>query len=699
MLFTLGVAWGFHRGVVFEKEGDVLLTDSHWTIVLQYNLTEVEEENQKLSSLLTRVKGQYDKLFQDLLSLNVSMHSPVRELEAGFRYEYVSLQQLVADYVTQTSDLVSLLPSTRQRRGLIDVGGQVLNFLFGTVTDSDLEFTNNRINEIENLSDDLFHDTKDQITILGNMQSEISTHSRAINKVISTLKEYDHVMHITMARNYIGELMQANQMRTLLKYLKLSTALAEDKDAINLAVQKMTRLHLAIEDLAAGRMTSNLLPPHQFLKVLTSVESVIPPPEKLFLDVKLENLHNFYKIATIQANVTKSQLRVLIRLPLKNDNQLFEIFNVIAYPVYDPSLTKWVKWDVADQKLVISKDRQTYSLYSPDVFARECKFGKLTVCPLSGALLSVYKRPNCVVNLLMKEHVTLCSRNLISGLQFPVLIRTPTRWLYTTSEETKVILNCFGRDANPNVSAITLKGEGEIPKHDRCDLIADGYRVTARFIGSSTYSSDFGKIVFPEVDGMYSREERSLLVHDVNETLKVLQGLDDQLGSLCVKEYSLEGTIQLLRTHYRRRVVIKYVTFGGASLVVVLIVVTVLLRWRVRVADLLRAALGVNRRSSQAARTESHLPNLEATVRTASRPDAEDAERWREQDETDRDQSGSMSTPRTKTDIKLTTSAIRRVCTAMGTVNQPVSELNEWFRLSVVGTLQKSDWGSPNTNT
>ncbi|KAG8322386.1 hypothetical protein J6590_024733 [Homalodisca vitripennis] len=513
---------------------------------------------------------------------------PVRELEAGFRYEYVSLQQLVADYVTQTSDLVSLLPSTRQRRGLIDVGGQ------------------------------------------------------AINKVISTLKEYHHVMHITMARNYIGELMHANQMRTLLKYLKLSTALAEVKDAINLAVQKMTRLHLAIEDLAAGRMTSNLLPPHQFLKVLTSVESVIPPPEKLFLDVKLENLHNFYKIATIQAYVTKSQLRVLIRLPLKNDNQLFEIFNVIAYPVYDPSLTKWVKWDVADQKLVISKDRQTYSLYSPD-----------TACPLSDALLSVYKRPNCVVNLLMKAHVTLCTRKLISGLQFPVLIRTPTRWLYATSEETKVILNCFGRDANPNVSAITLKGEGEIPKHDRCDLIADGYRVPARFIGSSTFSSDFGKIVFPEVDGMYSSEERSLLVHDVNETLKVLQGLDDQLGSLCVKEYSLEGTIQLLRTHYRRRVVIKYVTFGGASLVVVLIVVTVLLRWRVRVADLLRAALGVNRRSSQAARTEPHLPTLEATVRTASRPDAEDAERWREQDEIDRDQSGSMSTPRTKTDIKL----------------------------------------------
>ncbi|KAG8241476.1 hypothetical protein J6590_086576 [Homalodisca vitripennis] len=93
------------------------------------------------------------------------MHSPVRGLEAGFRYEYVGLQQLVADYVGKTSDLTTLVSSTRQKRGLIDVGGQ---------------------------------------------------------------------------------------------YLKLNSALSEVKDAINLAVQRMARLHLAIEDLAAGKMTSNL---------------------------------------------------------------------------------------------------------------------------------------------------------------------------------------------------------------------------------------------------------------------------------------------------------------------------------------------------------------------------------------------------------------------------------------------------------
>ncbi|KAG8269664.1 hypothetical protein J6590_102749, partial [Homalodisca vitripennis] len=107
------------------------------------------------------------------------------------------------------------------------------------------------------------------------------------------------------------------------------------------------------------------------------------------------------------------------------------------------------------------------------------------------------------------------------------------------------------------------------------------------------------------------------------------------------------GTVQLLRSHYHRRMVIKYATFGGTSLVVVLIVVVLLLRWRVRVSDLLRAALGDSTQHPQAAQTESPLQTLEETVRTVLRPDVD-------QGEIGRDQSGSMSTPRTTTDVKPT---------------------------------------------
>ncbi|KAG8331569.1 hypothetical protein J6590_038377 [Homalodisca vitripennis] len=299
---------------------------------------------------------------------------------------------------------------------------------------------------------------------------------------------------------------------------------------------------------------------------LTIASIVIPPPAKLFLDVKLENLHSFYRFAIIKSYATETQLRVVIKLPLKDDNQVYEVFNVITYPAFDPSLKRWAKWEVDGQKLIVSNDRQTYTVYSSDHYRSECIFGPLTVCPLSEVLFNVHQRKNFPIELLVKEKITLCTRKLISGLKSPVLIRTPTRWIYTTSGEAKVVLNCFRRNAGLNVSTTTLKGVGEIPNRDRYDLIADGYRMPARFFGSSWHSSDFGKITFPEVDGIYSKEGTDLLNQDVNGTLKVLQELDDQLGTLSVKEYSLESTFQHLRVNRLKHRIVKQVADGTPKL-------------------------------------------------------------------------------------------------------------------------------------
>ncbi|KAG8305277.1 hypothetical protein J6590_072754 [Homalodisca vitripennis] len=566
----------FHQGVIFEKEGDVLLTESYWTVVLQYNLTGTEEENRILSIGIVFPKSSLAKQ---------QLHTTVHDLETSFRYEYYGLQQMVTDYVGKTSDLVTLLPRTQKKR--------------------DLKAMNSKIDDANIRNYEMYHDAKDQLTVLDNMHSGILNHSKVINKMIYILKSYHQVMHDNMAQNYRTESVFSSLFNTLFQYLKLSCALSEIKDAINLAVQRMTQLHQAVEDLAANRTTSNLLPPHQFLEVLKSVKQVIPALAKLFLD-----------------------LRVLIKLSLKTDNQVYEVFNNVS--CFNPSLKRWVKWEVDDQKLIVSKDRQTYTVYSSGHYRSECSFGPLTVCPLSEILFNVHQRQNCPIELLLKEKITLCTRKLISGLKSPVLIRSPTLWIYTTSGEAKVVLNCLVEDAGLNFSTTTLKGVGEFPNRDRCDLISDGYRMPVRFIGSSWHSSDFGKITFPEVDGIYSKEETDLLNQDVNDTLKVLQELDDQLGTLSVKEYSLESTFQHLRVNSFKHRIVKQVILSGSTITVLLIVIFICLRYRVRVANLLRASLRGSHRHPEATRTDAELGDLgksivldEQTVRESNQPERE----------------------------------------------------------------------------
>ncbi|KAG8335200.1 hypothetical protein J6590_073967 [Homalodisca vitripennis] len=187
----------------------------------------------------------------------------------------------------------------------------------------------------------------------------------------------------------------------------------------------------------------------------------------------------------------------------------------------------------------LAANRMTSNLLPPHQFLE---------CVLCRSVINGHIRPNCPTELLLKEKITLCTRKLISGLKSLVLIRTPTRWIYTTSGEAKVVLNCIRRDAGLNVSTTILKGVGEIPNRDGCDLIADGYRIPARFFGSSWHSSDFGKITFPEVDGIYSKEETDLLNQDVNDTLKIIQEFYDQLGTVSVSVEVTERHPEATRT-------------------------------------------------------------------------------------------------------------------------------------------------------
>jgi hypothetical protein len=615
-LVVLGYVQGFNRGVVFEQERDVLLTDSYWTLALDYNLTEVEVENHNLSKILLQVKGQYDAFFEELMHKNLSVHSQVFTLEASFRYQYASLQQLVTEYVGKTGDLTTLLPRTLKKRGLVDAGGHILKFLFGTADSRDLEIIDERMESLSDAVDEISHNSEDKLTVLNNMQTELIDHSRSINKIISTLRDYHKVMHENMAKYYVREVIIANQVRDLFRFLKLDTALSEIKDVIDLAVQRMDRFHQALEHLAAGKFSSHLLDPHHFLLVLRSIERAIPAPSKLFLEVKLENLHDFYKFATVRSYATSSQLKILVNFPIKIDSQLYESYNIVPYPVFDHVLNRWVKWEVTNHKLLLSKDRQTYSVYESDEFVRECKIGTLVVCPLSTVLMSVHKRPSCAVELFLEKKTTLCQRTWVLGLKSPVIVRTPTRWLYSTAEATRVTLNCLGTGAGLNVSQVTLDGVGEIPGRDGCDLIADGYRVPARFHGSTQYTGEFGKLVFPEVLGVYNTDEIELMGSDWNETLQVFQSLDNELGTLSVREYPLEASLHHLRSHRHRREVLKFVTLGSllVTLAVILVLCLIFRGWVRRLARATQCCLPRGQTPAAQSEEEARGPPLRSEV-------------------------------------------------------------------------------------
>jgi len=53
--------------------------------------------------------------------------------------EVTYLQAVWEQLNLEFQDIEKLLPITRQKRGLLDFGGEILNFLFGTATNANLQ--------------------------------------------------------------------------------------------------------------------------------------------------------------------------------------------------------------------------------------------------------------------------------------------------------------------------------------------------------------------------------------------------------------------------------------------------------------------------------------------------------------------------------------------------------------------------------
>ncbi|KAG8320643.1 hypothetical protein J6590_064395 [Homalodisca vitripennis] len=182
---------------------------------------------------------------------------------------------------------------------------------------------------------------------------------------------------------------------------------------------------------------------------------------------------------------------------------------------------------------------------------------RATHCVFVGACqMSVAKRPSCVSELFIGKMSSCCARKLITGLKSPVLLKTPNHWVYSTSEPHRVTLNCYESNGRIIVTSLLMSGVGIITESYKCDVITDEFKVPARIYGSSTHVGQLGKMVIPELRSMFSDDETNLITVDVNATLEVLKGLDDELGSVGVREYPLEWALFHLWSYhdYKRRV-------------------------------------------------------------------------------------------------------------------------------------------------
>lgn len=115
---------------------------------------------------------------------------------------------------------------------------------------------------------------------------------------------------------------------------------------------------------------------------------------------------------------------------------------------------------------------------------------------------------------------------------------------------------------------------------DFCDIITEGFKVPARIHGSSEYQLKGDELKFPDVKSVLSESENEMLRDDINATLEVLRGLDEELGTVGVREYHLEGVFHRLRETKERQGKVRFMTIATVIVLGVIVVLLLCLKYR-----------------------------------------------------------------------------------------------------------------------
>jgi hypothetical protein len=179
----------------------------------------------------------------------------------------------------ELSTLIKLLPtpkdadSNHRRRGLINLRGEVLKFLFGVATTQQMQELHTTVEHIMTRDGEVIHAIQKQLTYFKSIDEAISENAIGLATMARILKRV-----ITNALAYQRKFEDAVQNLETLVYFQANVSCTMRKLEFT-----VIQLQEGLEISAPGRLSSVLIPPHNLSKMLQEVTLRLPQDVSLTL--------------------------------------------------------------------------------------------------------------------------------------------------------------------------------------------------------------------------------------------------------------------------------------------------------------------------------------------------------------------------------------------------------------------------------
>ena len=391
------------ENVVFRKVNEVNPGRSKWTLAIVHDLS------------------SYDRILQGLSArvadaLNVSAQIVSRYYTAweplGFMRTFVNLDREVIGVNQSRLALhnyfqeYKYLNGSRQKRALLPFIGQVSSFLFGTVSEGDLNSIRRNIVILSSSQKVFSHVAQEALTLLNVTQMEVSANRQSLNAIMETIQNLDsRLTNVTrLLAKTVNRLEQFTQL-----YLRLDLVVEEMKQTLRTMGFYLQRLHLELNMLSLGRLSPSTVSPSGLISLLQQIKTQLPASLQLPLN-PVKDIWNFYKILTCDAVLEENKIIVLINIPLLDASNDFEIFEAHSLPVpmqekvNDEKVTRDIlaEYELEAKAIAVDKERTKYILLNADE-VQQCTGSLASHCAMRSPIYPINLSQFCIISLFMRN--------------------------------------------------------------------------------------------------------------------------------------------------------------------------------------------------------------------------------------------------------------------------------------------------------
>ncbi|KAI9554996.1 hypothetical protein GHT06_020285 [Daphnia sinensis] len=330
--------------------------------------------------------------------------------------------------------LKASIKQSRNKRGLADGGGKILNWLFGVSTTEELDKVNNQITKLSTETTAIVHALETHTTLINESIWELHANKNATDALQRSCLTLDK--ELNNARRTIDNL--AHEMEWKWKY----------RDKTDTAFRATER---RVSKRCYGKNLPALFPPAQMQAVIAEIKTQLPNGWALTPATQAGDMWKSYQEAAVTAATIENGVRLFIHIPIFEFTRALTLYRVISLARATTNGSTSLQYVGLPQYVVTSIDHETFIELSAEMVG-PCHLMKKSICPISRAVSWKKSKGACSVAIFLADDHRIKEDCIIivtpwTGQEAVYLGHR--RWGLSATNATRLIVTCQRQNAGP----------------------------------------------------------------------------------------------------------------------------------------------------------------------------------------------------------------------------------------------------------